>query len=465
MKELLEVIRRIDSLALHTPLEDFLEGVAECIRENFSCRACSIEVGANSVLESGSHGGDGSLVIPLASGGSALGRINVVSDRKMGRDERTALEAVATHLSAVLTLRHHSERYRTLFDYIPHPVVSVSSDGRVTDTNPTFDMRIQCSGGCVGRRIWKLIHPGDAEGVRRAITAARGGERAVVEARLMTGDGDFIPTELTVIPVSNEVLCVFTDIGDRKRLEEAEKRRMARFYFEEGCVYLAREHALCSSAEAFADLLNIGYSGFVISSRNGDALRGVVDADHISVTLPAEPGLIEERLRGLPKRSAVLLDGLEQLVHLHGIGEVLCFLRNLSEIAAERSLVVLISADPRLLSDRELGIIEKTLPELEPLDGEFVDESIYDILEIIYSRNAYGRMPKYNDICREAGLSKPTVRKKIKFLLSRNYVTEVRRGRCKLLHITEKGIGLIRRHRRTLPRVAEQIEGFGPGSS
>jgi DNA-binding MarR family transcriptional regulator/PAS domain-containing protein len=454
MKELPEVIKKINSLALLTSLDDFLRGVADCIKENFSCRACDIQVGADSIHEPTAPEIGGSLItIPIVSNRSTVGSINVVSDRKFGKCETAALEAVAAHLSAVLNMKYYSERYRILFNHIPHILVSISSDGRVRGTNPVFSMRVHCRGGCIGKHIYDFIHPSDVAEVKRAIAAAQTHEQVMVEARLMTGDGDFISTELTIISSRDELLCVFTDIGDRKRLEEAEKRQKVRFYFEDGRVYLAREHALCSSAEAFADLLNIGYSGFVISSRNGETLKGMVDAGHVSISLPAKPGVIEEKIRTLPKRSAVLLEGLEKLVHIHGVGEVLGFLENLSEIASERNLVVLISTDPGLLSERELRIIERTLPELEPLETEFVDESMYDILKIIYNRNAYGRMPKYNDICREAGLSKPTVRKKIKFLLSRNYVTEVRKGRCKLLHITDKGTTLIRRCRRSLPQV------------
>jgi hypothetical protein len=44
MRELLEVIRDINSLALLTSSEDFLEGVADSIRRTFSYTACYIHV-------------------------------------------------------------------------------------------------------------------------------------------------------------------------------------------------------------------------------------------------------------------------------------------------------------------------------------------------------------------------------------------------------------------------------------
>jgi PAS domain S-box-containing protein len=380
--------------------------------------------------------------VPIIIGKDIFGNINVSSNRKFNQNEKEILKIIAAYLSVVLELRHCFERYKALFNCMPHVLILLSPDGRVRHVNRRFTRLTQGYGECFGRHICDLIHPGDTENVERALAAALSDGQAGVEVRLMTGDGDFIFTDLMVIHNSDELLCIFTDISDRKMLEYAERRRDARFSFSEGSVYLVQEKSICSSAEVLKEMMHMGYYGVVFSDRESSMLSRIMK-DHEHAAIPERMGNLEKSIESLPKKSAVLITDFEQLVTIHGTARTLKLLKKLSSIASERCMVIMIQLDPDALSGRQLRLIEKRTNELEPDISSDIDESALEILRLVYSINKTGRKPKYADICRRIKMSKPTVRKKIRFLISHSYVSETKKGRCKLLSITDRGIKAI----------------------
>jgi Mn-dependent DtxR family transcriptional regulator len=64
------------------------------------------------------------------------------------------------------------------------------------------------------------------------------------------------------------------------------------------------------------------------------------------------------------------------------------------------------------------------------------------VLKFIYEKNNIGIKPSYIDIGRELGLSQPTVRNRLRFLISNLYLIESLKGKKKLVELTERGKGV-----------------------
>ena len=104
--------------------------------------------------------------------------------------------------------------------------------------------------------------------------------------------------------------------------------------------------------------------------------------------------------------------------------------------------VVILSIDPSTVNDQELRLLEKESNEIVPTHKAALNESLLEVLKLIYLKNTLGTKPTYNIIGTGLEISKPTVRKRIKSLISTGYVSGVKTGNRKVLELTEKGRNL-----------------------
>lgn len=68
-----------------------------------------------------------------------------------------------------------------------------------------------------------------------------------------------------------------------------------------------------------------------------------------------------------------------------------------------------------------------------------LSEGLLNVLRYIYRKNNQGIRPVYTEISKELGISKPTVRKRVKSLITHGYIREDIIGRTKYLELTDKG--------------------------
>ncbi len=247
------------------------------------------------------------------------------------------------------------------------------------------------------------------------------------------------------------VVGTLLDVTERKKTEEEIKRRLMRFRLEDRKLYLVKEPLPTLSVEAFKDLLNVGFRGFAISRTPEEEFRKGIDDNFRFLwvserggekALPPKLQELELAIEGLPSRSAILIDRLDYLVFKNGFEETLAFVQRLREHAYLRGLIVVLSIDPSTLDRRALRLLEKEAAEIEPLHKARLPEDLRGILRFIYGQNTLGIKPSLSEIGTELGVSKPTVRKRIKLLISAGYVIKDTKGRSKVVELTEKGRGL-----------------------
>jgi uncharacterized membrane protein len=203
--------------------------------------------------------------------------------------------------------------------------------------------------------------------------------------------------------------------------------------------------------EAFNDLVRIGYNGVVISRTPERDLKRLLEGDYKyhwvtekgkeNAVLP-KIGEIEKKLENLSRRNVVLLDRLDYLILKNGFKKTMSFIQRQRESAYLSRYVILLSVDPETLRERELKLLEKESVELAPRETIPLQEDLSEILRYVYQRNITGLKPSYSEICRELSISKPTVRKRVRYLVRAGYVLQDVKGRSKVVVLTEKGRSL-----------------------
>jgi PAS domain S-box-containing protein len=278
------------------------------------------------------------------------------------------------------------------------------------------------------------------------------------ETEFITKDGKAVPVGvsagLTTLggKIATAVFC--KDITEHKRAEAKMKMKLMKFTLEGGNLYLVEESSPGLSLEAFKDLLKVGYRGLVISRTPEEEFRKMLDArfEFLWLAEQADSGVlspiqegIKMKVENLPRRTAVLIDRLDYLIFKNGFGETLSFIQHLREFAYLKGYIVILSIDPSTLKNRERTLLEKETRKVEPVHKVKLGDGLLDVLRFVYVQNNQGMRPSYNEICTELGVSKPTVRRRMKVLISEDYVKVVVKGSRKLVTLTEKGTSLFSR--------------------
>jgi Mn-dependent DtxR family transcriptional regulator len=68
---------------------------------------------------------------------------------------------------------------------------------------------------------------------------------------------------------------------------------------------------------------------------------------------------------------------------------------------------------------------------------------LHELLRFVYQKNRTGEKPSIKDTMDELGLSRNTVKKRMRRLKDKGYLRVVKYGRTKLLEITEEGRSIL----------------------
>ncbi len=306
----------------------------------------------------------------------------------------------------------------------------------------------------VGKNALSIIAPEDRRKAQASIEEAlKKGSAGNLECDAILEDGSRITVETSMTIMkdaegkSREIVNITRDITERKKAEKRMKRRLMKFDLEDGILYLIREPMSIMSIEAFKDLLKVGYPGLVVSRTPKKQFKNTSEYDFEYVwiaeradepAIPPDLKEIEHRIEALVDPTAILIDRLDYLVFKTGYEETLSFVQHVREIAYLRNHIVILCVDPSTLEKRELRQLEKETKEIELLHKARLAEDLLEVLTFVYRQNIVGVKPSYTDIRQETGVSEPTIRKKIRTLINHGYLTESRKGRSKVVELTEK---------------------------
>lgn len=356
-------------------------------------------------------------------------------------------------------LRESEEKFRAISTSALDAIVMIENHGMIAYWNPAAEKMFGYSEKeILGRDMHKILAPPKyyenfLKGFKKFKKTGKGKiVGRILELEALRKDGEQFPVEIAVsgMEIKDQwwAIAIIRDITERRKAEEEVKRQLMKFNLEDGKLYLVEEPMPTTSIEAFKDLLKAGYHSLVISRTPEEEFRKTFKEgfDFIWIaekgkgaSLPPKLGEIEGVLENLPRRSAILFDRLDYLVFKNGFKETLTFVQRLREIAYLADHVVILSIDPSTLSKQELRLLEKEAMELELRYMMRLPEDLLEVLRFAYSQNKIGAKPNYTNICRELGISKPTVSKRIRHLISAGYLIVYVKGRTKVVELTERG--------------------------
>jgi PAS domain S-box-containing protein len=308
----------------------------------------------------------------------------------------------------------------------------------------------------IGKRVKDVVAPEDHKKVAiNTKEVLKKGYYHTQEYDIITNDGDRVTLETNMMLIKTAegtpkgIVSISRDITERKKAEREIKKKLMRYDLEEGTMYLAKERNPCTSVEAFQDLLTVGYPGLVISrtpkeefTANGGHYDHVWIAEKGQKGIPLQLQDIESTIEQLTKATAIFIDRLDYLRSKTTAEKTLSFVQRLREIAYLKNHVIVLSVDPSIMDTLELRQIEKETAAIEPLYKTKLPEELFNTLKVIYEQNTKGVNPSYTLVGQHIGASKPTTRRRIRVLMSYGYVTASKKGRSKVVSLTEKGRAL-----------------------
>ncbi len=336
-------------------------------------------------------------------------------------------------------------------------VIITDMDERVIDVNgAALKMyRTQRREDFIGKNIMEIIAPEDRKKVRAALDEVmQGGYAKSHEFDIITSDETRITIEINIAIIRTAegipkgIVGTSRDITERKKAEREMKRKLMRYDLEEGNLYLVEEDVPCTSVEAFQDLLTVNYPGLAISRTPKWELKEKFEEefDYLWIAekggesaIPPDFKEIQRRIEILKKPSAIFIDRLDYLQSKASFKEALSFVQSLREIAYLRGHTIILSVDPSTLNQQELRQIEKEARSVEPLYKTKLPGEVVEILKTVYELSNKGVKPSYTRVGQKIGLSKPTIRKRIRTLINYGYLEETKKGRTKSVDLTEKG--------------------------
>ncbi len=117
-------------------------------------------------------------------------------------DARTAREHWLSEDLSERSLQEYSERYRSLFVYIPQAAFSLDLEGRFTDANPVAQhLAGYTQDEMRGMSFVEVVHPDDLPHTVAAFEAALRRHPQQLESRILHRDGHVIELSLTSVPV------------------------------------------------------------------------------------------------------------------------------------------------------------------------------------------------------------------------------------------------------------------------
>jgi len=355
-------------------------------------------------------------------------------------------------------LRESEEKYRNLFEFSPEAIILLDLDQSVIECNNAAQKLLaEKRDQMIGKPIWSVfaLDESDIEYYRGVHESIINGSRIEqLECEVTTADNrnlwvEIFPTLISKGSEPSAMQLICRDITERKAKEDEVKKKFLRFNLEPGWIYLARESRAAASVTAFKDLITFGFPGLMISRakrRDSAALIDLPfthvhlsDADLYDSVRPSQKDLLA-LFSGLSRRQAVMIDCMDYIISKLGEKKALNLIQDMGDIAWKKKLVVIVSFDPKSVSETAMNQFAKEMEEMIHVESlRKLSEKHLEIVEFIGNENAARDFPTYSGVGEELNLSKPTVRTRIRELKDMGIVSEKAHGRTKRLELTEKG--------------------------
>jgi PAS domain S-box-containing protein len=303
----------------------------------------------------------------------------------------------------------------------------------------------------------KKIIPKDLLWVWSEITERSQRESFRFESPLVNKDGDEIPVMVTASSIKietrrSEFLCTIIDLTEQKEKEDKLKEEMLKFRIRRGTANIILEKGYNKAADVLSTLRRFGHNIIFLSRRsNREALRHIINEKEDRVLWlegrdkgprsvePTTESLLGFFEKKVDRATVLVLDRIDYLISKMGFKVVIDMMHDMVEMFYHRKAILLILIDPATVTDQQLGQLEKDAPVLEAKMGLVLPDELQEILLYVSQQNRMDRQPSYKDIGKRFNITKTTTRKRIHQLQILDLLLETKRGRTKVLKVSDKG--------------------------
>ncbi|MBU6996216.1 MAG: response regulator [Theionarchaea archaeon] len=322
-------------------------------------------------------------------------------------------------------------------------------EGMINFTNEQFYTMLRYSyRDLVGKCFLSLVAPEDEGSTRAYMVLAKQEKPQKFQAMLICEDGTELVGIISFTVIGDRMLCVVSDITQVVAPEIT--RENLTFEIEPGIVYLVEEETPESAMTSFVELVDAGLKGTMITreypdkirKRWGDNFQVVRLTEDVTgeITLFPNVTFFAKRIESyLSQSRVILIDRLDYVISNSTFDLVLKSLQKVRDMAFARKSIVILSIDPRTLTEKELSLLEKETNPLEAVARTELREDLMQLLGYVSKRNEVGTTPHHRDIQKKFNISRSTVRERLNLLSSKGLIVEKRDGRRKVIQITERG--------------------------
>ncbi len=379
-------------------------------------------------------------------------------------DDKGNLTAILAIGNDITEKRHLEEKikyseikFKALFENAHESILILNNDFLIEDINRATVKALGYTKGKLldNMNIFDLSSPLETERLKHILFREFTGESISFETYFINGNGKVFPVEVSFsrIEVKGEkaIICILRDITEHRKKEDDLKKQLLKYDLDEGNVYLSNEPSNTVPFEAFKELVGIGYRGIIISREEKEHFNYErQNSDYYWISKKGGPKTVSTNLVKLKEfvssfnnKSVLLLDSIDFLIANNGFNEVYNFISELREIAYFGKNIIILSLDKSAFDQKQLKLLEKETKQILQKTSDTVDRKINDIIYYLLNQNKLGVNPSFSSIGKELVMTRPTVRKNIKYLESKKYVIVHRNGRNKKVELTEKGKKLL----------------------
>ncbi len=329
-------------------------------------------------------------------------------------------------------------------------IYSIDMDGKITSWNKTAEKLFGWKKEeVIGMHIGELLPEGFEKEAEYTTQKVRSGViNLSFESKRKCKDGSIIDVEITVSPILNEskelsgISVIARDASHKVKSEQELIRRILKYKVEIGKVYLTDNFDL--ALDVLSDVVKVGFEGAVITRRLPEELWAECKVFWLSErqgkdTVKPNVKAIENVIFKLPAKGNVVILDMDYLLTKIEFESLLGAIQHIKEdfYILRRGIVILV-ANPELLNKKQLSLLKLECEPLQKKDMK-VSPELHELLRYIYQKNKTGEKPSIKDTMDELGLSRNTIKKRIKHLKDKGLVNVVKYGRTKLLEVTEEG--------------------------
>ena len=353
-------------------------------------------------------------------------------------------------------IKYSEVKFKTLFEKAYEPIFILDQDLFIQDTNlASVGLFHYNKEKIIGMNLYELIAPLESKKVQHVLRNSYDSSSIFIETNFIRKSGSIFPAEITLIPLDiwdeKSIICTVRDITEQKRKEDELKKQILKYELNEGNLYLSKEPSNLLPFEAFRELIDIGYKGTLLSRNEKDNFDiEDIEFDYFWLSSRNGPNTVSPEMKNmrefvsnLKNKNVILLDSIDHLIAKNGFNEVYNFVSELREMAYFGNNIIILSVDKDTVDSRQLKLIEKETKPILLKSMDLLNNRMLGIIMYILNQNKLGVNPSYSGIGKELAMTRPTVRKNIRFLETNKYVMIHRKGRNKKLEITEKGKKLL----------------------